>query len=45
VIGVIGFIPEFIISDEPAFLTIILFGLLAIRGITKLFKRNWLYFL
>ena len=39
-IGVIGFLHEFVISDEPEFLPIILFGLLAIRGITKLFERN-----
>ena len=31
---------EFIISEKQEFLPIILFGLLATRGITKLFERN-----
>lgn len=39
-IGLIGLIHEFVISSDAELFPIILFGLLIIKGIVRLFEKN-----
>ena len=39
-IGVLGFVHEFVVSERAEYLPIILFALVAIRGVTKFFGRD-----
>lgn len=39
-VAILGFVHEFVISDEAEYLPIILFALVAIRGISKFVERD-----
>ncbi len=39
-IGILGFVHEFVISNDPEMFPSILFGLLLAKGITKLFEKR-----
>jgi len=39
-IAILGFVHEFVISEQKEALPVILFGLIGIRGLAKLFEKN-----
>ena len=39
-VGILGFVHEFVISEDAEHMPIILFALVAIRGISKFFERD-----
>ena len=39
-IAILGFVHEFVISERKEALPVILFGLIGIRGLARLFEKN-----
>ena len=37
--GILGYIHEFVISNEPELFPTILFGLMLVKGVTRIFQK------